>query len=145
MPIEIRAAIPTDLPAIIHVRTSVRENHLSVEEMAALGVTPESIIQTMEQSPCCWVAVEAGEIVGFSMIDASEGALFAAFVLPAHEGKGIGRRLVAVAESQLFRDHARIWLETGQSTRAAGFYQSLGWGNAQIIGADDIRLEKQRP
>ena len=38
----IREAQPEDLPAMTHVRTSVRENHLSVEGMAALGITPET-------------------------------------------------------------------------------------------------------
>ena len=145
MQVNIRPATPSDLPAITHVRTSVRENHLSVEEMADLGITPDSVIQMMLESPCCWVAVEGDQVVGFSMIDAAEGSLFAAFVRAAHEGMGIGRQLVTVAEDQLFLGHARIWLETGQSTRAAGFYRSMGWGNAQVVGPDYIRLEKRRP
>ncbi len=145
MQVFIRPATPEDLPAITHVRTSVHENHLSVEEMAELGITPEVVTQMILASPCCWVAVEDGAIVGFSMIDAEQGSLFAAFVLPSHEGKGIGRRLVQVAEDQLFTTHSTIWLETGRTTRAARFYRSLGWGNESAVGEDDIRLEKQRP
>ena len=145
MSAEIRPATPEDLPAITHVRTSVRENHLSVEEMAELGITPETVTQMILASPCCWVAVEDGAVVGFSMIDAEEGSLFAAFVLPSHEGKGVGKWLVQVAEDQLFTTHSTIWLETGRTTRAAGFYRSLGWGNESAVGEDDIRLEKQRP
>ena len=36
--------------------------------------------------------------IRFSIIEPEGGALFAAFVLPHHEGHGIGRQLVAAAE-----------------------------------------------
>lgn len=145
MTAQIRLATPADLPAIMRVRTSVTENHLSVEQMQELGITKPVLAQMILSAPCCWVAVVEGEIVGFSMIDNAEGALFAAFVLPAHEGRGIGRRLVQIAEDQLFQTHSRIWLETGQSTRAAGFYRRAGWGSERAAGPGDIRLEKPRP
>ncbi|MBA8822137.1 GNAT family N-acetyltransferase [Ochrobactrum sp. P6BS-III] len=140
----IRQATPSDMPRITHVRTSVRENHLSVEQMADMGITEASVSEMILASLCCWVALYDNEIVGFSMIDNAEGSLFAAFVLPGHEGKGIGKRLVQIAEQELFKRHALIWLETGASTRAAGFYRSMGWGNDKTVGPDYIRLEKRR-
>lgn len=145
MPALIRPATPEDLPSITRVRTSVKENHLSVEQMAEMGITPASVSEMILASPCSWVAVEDGTIVGFSMIDADEGSLFAAFVLPSHEGKGIGRRLVAVAEERLFLRHSKVRLETSQSSRAAGFYRNMGWENETLVGPDYIRLEKRRP
>src|SRR5437773_9771324 len=45
--IMIRKARPEDLPAITQVRISVTENHLSVEQMAERGITPESVIAEM--------------------------------------------------------------------------------------------------
>lgn len=100
-----------------------------------------------------WVVVEGDRIVGFPMIDATAGSLFAAFVLPRHEGRGIGRQLVAAAERQLRSRHAVAWLETGTSTRAEGFCRRLGWCavqdsatrdiGAQDIGDRDIRLQKR--
>lgn len=144
MAIEFRLATPEDHPGIQHVRTSVKENHLSVEQMAAMGITRESVVAMMLASPCCWVAVEAGQIVGFSMVDNADACLFAAFVLPSHEGQGLGRQLLRLAEQQLFSQHDVIWLETGQSTRAAGFYRKHGWGNEKLVGPDYIRLEKRK-
>ena len=140
----IRPATPRDVAGIFHVRTSVRENVLSRTELAQMGITEAAITELITDGPCAWVAVDGDEVVGFSMIDAQEGSLFAAFVLPSHEGRGLGRRLVDAAEGQLFRDHAVAWLETGAATRAAGFYRKLGWGNECDVGNGDIRLEKQR-
>lgn len=99
----------------------------------------------ISRSACAWVAIEADEVVGFSMADLERGLLFAAFVLPAYEGRGIGKALVEAAETALFARHAVIWLETGKTTRAAGFYRHRGWDNPIEITDRDIRLEKPRP
>ena len=140
----IRPAKAADVPGLFEVRTSVIENALSRDELAALGITEASIAEMIAQAPCAWVADEDGRIVGFSMVDLDEGALFAAFVLPSHEGRGIGRRLVQPAEQALFARHAVAWLETGEATRAAGFYRRLGWGDERDIGGGDVRMEKRR-
>ncbi|PTE17339.1 GNAT family N-acetyltransferase [Cereibacter changlensis JA139] len=144
MSIQIRAAETTDVAGIFHVRTSVKENVLSAAELKSMGITEDSITAMIENGPCAWVAVEDSEVIGFSMIDAEEGSLFAAFVLPSHEGRGVGRRIVEAAERELFTRHAVCWLETGSTTRAAQFYRRLGWSNEQDIGNGDIRLEKRR-
>lgn len=144
MTIQIRAAETADVAGIFHVRISVNENVLSMAELAEMGITKDSITQMIEDDLCAWVAVQGREIVGFSMIDAVVGSLFAVFVLPSHEGLGIGRRLVEAAEKQLFTRHTAGWLETGRTTRAAGFYRHLGWTDEQDAGNGDIRLEKRR-
>lgn len=141
---QIRKAEPSDVAGIFHVRTSVNENLLSVDELTAMGITRDTIATMIEDGTCAWVATEGEAVVGFSMIDPDEGSLFAAFVLPSHEGAGLGRKLVSEAEKQLFEHHAVAWLETGKATRAAGFYRRLGWGNERDIGGGDIRLEKKR-
>jgi len=142
---KIRPAEPADVPALFHIRTSVRENHLSREQLAGLGITETSIAEMISSGPCAWVAVSGDEVVGFSMIDITEGSLFAAFVLPSHEGMGFGAELVRVAENGLFRRHSEIWLETAENSRAAGFYKHLGWGNEVKVEDDQIRLTKARP
>lgn len=141
----IRCAETTNVDAIFDVRTSVTENILDRAQLTRMGITTDSIAQMIRHAPCAWVAVDAGTVVGFSMIDLSAGSLFAAFVLPAHQGRGIGKALVQAAESALFHRHEVVWLETGKTTRAAEFYRSLGWGNATDITDRDIRLEKPRP
>ncbi|RYG79535.1 MAG: N-acetyltransferase, partial [Alphaproteobacteria bacterium] len=132
-------------PAIFAVRTSVRENHLSVDQMAEIGITHQTILQALRQEPCIWVAVQGDEVVGFSMADADDACVFAAFVLPACSGKGIGRRLMERAEAFLFERHASIWLHTDGSSRAAGFYERLGWQRMPDMENRDARFEKHRP
>ncbi len=144
MPAEIRLAQMTDIPAIFHVRTSVQENHLSREQLTAMGITEDAIADMIAASPSAWVAVRDGEVVGFSMIDAEEASLFAAFVLPAHEGQGLGKPLVLAAEAELFRHHTAIWLETEPDSRAAGFYRHLGWRDDGVADDNQIRLIKTR-
>lgn len=143
MSIQIRTADTSDVAGIFHVRTSVNENILSMDELSNMGITETSITKMIASDQCAWVAVQDGEVIGFSMIDVDEGSLFAAFVLPSHEGRGVGRGLVEAAEVALFARHAVCWLETGSTTRAAGFYRRLGWTYVQDIGNGDIRLEKR--
>ena len=140
----IRPATVADVDAMFNIRTSVRENALTVEELAQIGVTPETIASAIGDAPCAWVAEVQGEAVGFAMVDLETACLFAAFVLPEHEGQGIGRRLIQVCEEALFERHAVAWLETASSSRAAGVYRALGWGAERDVGDGDVRLEKRR-
>ncbi len=126
------------------VRASVAENTMSREELAAIGVTPESIALAVRSAPCAWVAMAHEEVVGFAMVDFDDACLFALFVRPEHEGRGIGTRLTQACEHALFERHPRAWLETAQGSRAARLYRHLGWGHEVDIGGGDIRLEKQR-
>ncbi|RAZ84960.1 GNAT family N-acetyltransferase [Cereibacter johrii] len=144
MSILIRAAETVDVAGIFRVRLSVKENALSAAELESMGITEDSITAMIKNGPCAWVAVEDSEVIGFSMINSEEGSLFAAFVLPSHEGQGVGRRIVEAAERELFTRHTVCWLETGRTTRAAQFYRRLGWSNEQDIGDGDIRMEKHR-
>ncbi|MCT6589690.1 MULTISPECIES: GNAT family N-acetyltransferase [Pantoea] len=117
---------------------------MSREEMRRIGITENVVADLIEKSRCAWVATDDEKIIGFSMILPDEGCLFAAFVLPEYEGRGIGRRLVELAENELFRHHEIAWLETDKQSRAAKFYIQLGWGNKIDINDTDIRLEKHR-
>jgi len=144
MNIRTRVALSSDVEGIFDVRTSVKENHLSREEMEQMGITESSIIDMIEKSRCAWVAVDDGKVIGFSMILSDEGSLFAAFVLPEYEGRGVGRRLVVLAEQELFKHHEVAWLETDKNSRAAEFYRRLGWVEKENVSESDIKLEKLR-
>lgn len=138
----IRLANQADINAIFEIRTSVRENHLSHDQLAELGITPETIRQAILGAPCVWVADVDGVPVGFSMADVDDGCVFAAFVLPEFEGYGLGRSLMEKAESFLFQHHRTIWLETAEASRASGFYRKLGWQSVKNLPEGDIRFEK---
>lgn len=144
MNIVTREAKRADVRGMFDVRTSVTENHLSREQMQQLGITESVVADMIQQRRCAWVATADDTLVGFSMILPDEGCLFAAFVLPEYEGRGIGRRLVALAEEELFKYHESAWLETDEQSRAARFYLQLGWGDKQTIDGCDIRLTKRR-
>lgn len=144
MSMYVRTARLSDIEGMFDVRTSVIENHLSREEMRQMGITEGVVGDMIEKSLCAWVATENNKIIGFSMILPDEGCLFAAFVLPEYEGKGIGRRLVTLAEQELFQHHEIAWLETDKNSRAAKFYMQLGWGNETDLNGTDIKLEKFR-
>jgi GNAT superfamily N-acetyltransferase len=144
MGIHIRAAVPADVNGIFTVRTSVNENILTREALQDMGITEATVREMIEAELCTWVALDGEIIIGFSMILSDEGCLFAAFVLPTYEGRGIGKALVDVAEQQLFLTHEQIWLETEKHSRAAGFYQRLGWVQEAELSGGDARFIKQR-
>lgn len=117
---------------------------MTTYELSEIGVTPESIALAINNGPCSWVATDGEDVIGFAMVDLDSACLFALFVLPQHEGRGIGTRLTQACEQALFERHSSAWLETAEGSRAAHLYRHLGWGNEVDIGGGDIRLEKQR-
>lgn len=82
----LRDATLADIETIFTIRTSVKENHLSREEMAEMGITPQTIAGIIAESPCIWLADVDGEPAGFAMAIAEEACLFAMFVQPQFEG-----------------------------------------------------------
>lgn len=97
---QIRKATPRDVAAIFDVRCSVKENHLSLAELAELDITPATVGEMiMGGDYIVPVALTGGEIVAFAMAQISEGYVFALFVRPDHEGKGLGRALMREVES----------------------------------------------
>jgi ribosomal protein S18 acetylase RimI-like enzyme len=147
MQLNTRRGIPGDTESLFAVRTSVRENHQSREELAGLGVTPEAI-QAMLQNPnfASWVAEADGQIVGFSMTYLSEGYVFALFIRPDFEGLGIGKKLMALTEEDArSAGISQLWLSTGNDTalRAYGFYENLGWQTDGLLEDGQVVFRKR--
>lgn len=142
----IRAATQDDVESLFTLRTSVVQNHLSVEQMAVLGITPQVLADSIHHAPCAWIAEVDGQPAAFSMIDLAEGEVFAMFVSPAYKNLGLGRQLMAVAEAALFEHHETLFLVTDgrDEIRANGFYQRLGWTVVGSVEGDDVRYEKSR-
>jgi GNAT superfamily N-acetyltransferase len=126
--ITFREATGGDMPGISHVRTSVVENALTLEQLAARGITDESVAASFLNTSKGWVAVERDIVVGFSIADRASHSIFALFVLPTHERRGIGARLFDLAVNWLW-DHGaeRLWLTTDPQSKAARFYERRGW------------------
>lgn len=127
---KIRSAQTRDIETLFEIRTSVIENHQSREEIAALGITPDSVARMLQTDCRAWIAEVEGETIGFSIANATEKTIFGIFVLPAFEGRGAGRALMQRAEEWLWSQGIEeIWLLTGndRNLRAYGFYLHLGW------------------
>lgn len=137
-----REATAADMPAIARVRTSVRENHLSVEQLRARGITNESVAASFLADSKGWAAEREGEIVAFSIADRASRSIFALFVLPAYEGQGLGSRLLEIAQQWLHENAVHdVWLTTGPDTRAARFYERRGWTAVGPDAHGDVRYE----
>lgn len=144
--ITFREAVGKDMPGISRVRFAVRENILTPEQLRARGITEESVAASFLTTSKGWVALRGEEIVGFSIADREERTVFALFVHPDHEAQGIGSRLFDLAVAWL-RTHGteRIWLTTGQDTRAARFYERRGWIKTGEGTYGDVRYEYKWP
>jgi GNAT superfamily N-acetyltransferase len=142
----IREAQPADLSGIAIVRTSVRENLLNPEQLAARGITLASVAASLAAECKGWVAVLDGRIVAFSIANRETASIFALFVLPDYESKGLGQRLLALAVQWLWDQGAnRLWLSTAPGTRAAGFYRQAGWQGVAPGHDGQLRFELYRP
>lgn len=143
---QIRKATPQDVADIFDVRCSVKENHLSRAELAELNITPASVGEMITSGDYIVpVALIGGKIAAFAMAQISEGHVFALFVRPGHEGKGLGRALMCEVESG-FTDHGvtEAWLYTGseEGIRAPGFYRRLGWVESGVMEDGQLRFCK---
>lgn len=122
--IRLRQARGADIPAMSAIRLSVRENVLS----DPARVTLQMYEDYLERDGRAWVAEVDGAVAGFCYADRHGGSIWALFVDPAREGRGLARQLLALAVEWLFAlGHARIKLATSPGTRADRFYAAQGW------------------
>src|SRR5687768_10671487 len=124
MSVWVRDAREDDVELLFDIRTSVRENYQSREELASLGITAESVAHMLATEAKAWICEIDGHPVGFSMANERDRTVFAVFVRPEHEGRGAGRALLKAAEHWLFsRSPSEIRLSTGSdpALRSHGF------------------------
>jgi GNAT superfamily N-acetyltransferase len=143
----IREAQLEDIETLFNIRTSVIENHQSREELATLGITPETVAEMLQTDCRAWIAEIDEQPIAFSMANATEKTIFAMFVLPSFEGRGAGRALMQQAEQGLwFQGVEEIWLLTGNDSnlRAYGFYLHLGWTPVDIQPDGQIKFLKKK-
>ena len=74
-----------------------------------------------------WIAETETGMIGFSFANRS-GLIWALFVRPGHEGRGVGTALLNECLNWL-RDQGvkRAFLDTDPGTRAEVFYRRKGW------------------
>lgn len=134
-----------DIPAVLEVRFATAENAITLEALEAdYGITPASIAASMESDSRGWLCEDDSDVVGFAMGDRTNGEVQVVAVLPGHEGRGIGKALLARVAEWLFAEgHEEIWLgaNSDPEVRATGFYRKLGWRRSGIMKGDDEILK----
>lgn len=146
---KIRIAVAADIPSMFKIRTSVAENHMSLEQLATCGITPETVPSMLIGTGRGWVTEDSNDgVSGFIIVNAAKATVFALFVYPEHEGRGLGRLLLTEGEQWLFDQGCKeIWLLTSPDleVRAHGFYRHLGWIDAGVQQDSQTRFIKTAP
>jgi ribosomal protein S18 acetylase RimI-like enzyme len=135
-----------DVARCIWVRTQTRENRWSLEALAKVGVTTESVTQRLATTHKGWVCEQDGHIIGFSMSDRSTGEFWVVAVLPEYEGRGIGTELIRRGQQWLHEQGwQEIWLWTSPDTsmRAYKLYRKLGWRDCGVKDSQLIMRRRQ--
>jgi GNAT superfamily N-acetyltransferase len=135
----IRRAVQNDVRRIMEIRHSVRENRLSDPSL----VTSADCAAFIDRSEI-WVWTESGTVQGFAAGDTRDGWIWALFVAPEHESRGIGRSLLPLACDTLrHAGYSVAKLSTTGGTRAERFYRTNGWSAVGSNQKGEIVFEKR--
>jgi GNAT superfamily N-acetyltransferase len=127
-----------DINGMQVVRHSVNENVLSDPSL----VTDRDCKDYITVRGKGWVCEIDNTIVGFAIADLQENNIWALFVHPDHEKKGIGKRLHDTMLDWYFLQTAElVWLGTAPGTRAETFYKIGGWLEAGNHGKGEVKFE----
>lgn len=126
-----RPTLPADIDQTFSVRAATRQNPLTVEQLAAWGITPGIVREKYESGT--WIGrvceIES-RIIGFCTGCIESGEIIVLAVRPEYEGRGIGSRLLTeVLQAMREFDVRSFWLSASPdpSIRAHGFYRAQGW------------------
>lgn len=133
-----REAEIKDIPQLIRVRFAVKENRLNNPAL----VTDNDYLLFITQRGKGWVCEIDGAIVGFAVVDLVDDNVWALFVDPIFEAKGIGKQLHKLMLDWYFaQGKQHIWLGTAPNTRAEQFYTKQGWANCGLRPNGEVRFE----
>jgi GNAT superfamily N-acetyltransferase len=134
-----RKAVYADIPRVMEIRHAVRENRL----LDPNSVTAEDRRTFIDRAEM-WVWTERGEIQGFSAGDPKDGTIWALFVDPAYEGRGIGHALLELACRTLRAAGVTTpVLSTDPGTRAEQFYRERGWADIGRNAKGEVIFRRQ--
>lgn len=133
-----REATVNDIDNYMVVRMAVKENVLNNPAL----VPREDNVAYLTKHGKGWVCEIENRIVGFSVVGLTQRNVWALFVLPEFEGKGIGKKLHDIMIDWYFSEtNDTIWLGTEQNTKAENFYKNRGWTVVGMHGADETKFE----
>jgi len=123
-----------DIAAMSEIRLSVSENILSDPSK----VTAADYAAYINGIGKTWVVESEGQMMAFGAAHRS-GLIWALFVRPGFEGRGVGNLIMRECLSWLEQAGVvRAFLDTGAGTRAERFYRAQGW---REIGRDGERVD----
>lgn len=135
---KIREAKIEDISQIQMVRNAVKENTLSDPGL----VTDKDCETFLTIRGKGWVCEIDNQIVGFSIADLRENNIWALFLSPEFENRGIGRKLHDTMLDWYFaQTTTTVWLGTAPNTRAEKFYRLSGWAEVGMHGKGEIKFE----
>jgi GNAT superfamily N-acetyltransferase len=142
-----REATAADVPAIFQIRTTVHENAITMQRLADVGISPDSVVESLGKSRRGWVIGNgAGAVVAFAMMDVETDTVLGLFTHPGWQGRGCGSTLLRQAAQFLFdRGAKRVTLTTGGDTPAAEFYRRRGWKVDGEVAPGELRFVLDRP
>lgn len=133
-----REAKIEDIKQIQIVRNSVKENTLSNPAQ----VSDKDCEEFLTIRGKGWVCEVDNTIVGFSIVDLKENNIWALFVKPEFEKKGIGKELYTRMMDWYFdQTKTPVWLGTAPNTRAEMFYEKLGWVKTGTVNKGETKFE----
>src|SRR5262245_56278178 len=110
-----RVAEIDDIPQIQIVRHAVKENVLSNPAL----VTDDDCREFLTDRGKGWVCEIDKNIVGFAIADLKDDSIWALFIDPRYEGKGIGKKLHHLMLDWYFSQNKEsVWLGTSPNSRA---------------------------
>jgi GNAT superfamily N-acetyltransferase len=140
---QLRLARAADIERLMAIRAAVRENRLS--DPASIGTA--DYLEYIRRGHC-WACELDGRIAGFAALDVEAASVWALFVAPGAEGRGVGRSLLERLTGESRRAGlSHLHLETSAGTRAERLYRRAGW---EMLGCEPdgvlrMRLELARP
>jgi GNAT superfamily N-acetyltransferase len=136
-----REATISDIPDLHAIRIAVKENILP--DPSIITNADYEFFLTIRGKG--WLCEIENTIVGFGIIDLKEKNIWALFVHPEHERKGIGKLLQAMMLNWYFKNNDEtVWLGTSPGTRAESFYRKSGWKEVGRRKNGEIKFEMRK-
>jgi GNAT superfamily N-acetyltransferase len=133
-----READINDIKQIMIIRFAVKENILSSPAL----VTDKDCEEYITVPGKGWVCEIDNAVVGFAIADLQDKSIWALFVHPDYEKKGIGRKLHDDMLDWYFsKTKETVWLTTAPRTRTEMFYRKSGWKETGRKPNGEIKFE----
>jgi len=127
-----------DIAQMQLVRNSVKENALSNPGL----VTFQDYENFLTKRGKGWACEIDNVIVGFAIVDMTDHNVWALFVNPAFEERGIGKKLHdGMLDWYFTQTSTTLWLGTAPNTRAERFYRTKGWREVGVHGKGEVKFE----